>query len=229
MNCKNVLLFLILLVSFNSCAILKTITDEEYYSSSDSQARTDSNFNKPNGCYAKCLMPPDFEVEEAEPYPVFTGAFLENTEYTEEILIQISSPGTKWVKKKADKNCLSANPEDCLVWCLVNVPGLTKTITVVTDTSKTEDYEYRNIEKVTKIEGEGGTEWRAVVCENEISSSLIRKIQLELKRRDYYIGELSSVFDPKTKSALVALQRKENLPIGNLDFDTLDFLGVEID
>ncbi len=29
----------------------------------------------------------------------------------------------KWVKKKADQNCLSANPEDCLVWCLVETKG----------------------------------------------------------------------------------------------------------
>ncbi len=30
---------------------------------------------------------------------------------------------TAWVKKKADRNCLSADPNDCLVWCLVDQPG----------------------------------------------------------------------------------------------------------
>lgn len=29
--------------------------------------------------------------------------------------IEVSPASTKWVKKKADKNCLSANPKDCLV------------------------------------------------------------------------------------------------------------------
>lgn len=28
----------------------------------------------------------------------------------------------KWVQKKTDTNCLSADPKDCLVWCLVEVP-----------------------------------------------------------------------------------------------------------
>lgn len=27
--------------------------------------------------------------------------------------------GQKWEKRRADKNCTSSNPEDCLVWCLV--------------------------------------------------------------------------------------------------------------
>lgn len=43
--------------------------------------------------------------------------------------IEVSPASTKWVKKKADKNCLSANPEDCLVWCLVEVPASYRTLT----------------------------------------------------------------------------------------------------
>ncbi len=46
---------------------------------------------------------------------------------TETIVTRPAS--TKWVKKKADKNCLSADPNDCLVWCLVEVPEQTRTIT----------------------------------------------------------------------------------------------------
>lgn len=29
--------------------------------------------------------------------------------------------GTRWIKKKADGKCLSTNPDDCLIWCLVQV------------------------------------------------------------------------------------------------------------
>ena len=35
---------------------------------------------------------------------------------------------TKWVQKKANKDCLSADPNDCLVWCLVEAPAQTQTI-----------------------------------------------------------------------------------------------------
>ena len=42
----------------------------------------------------------------------------------ENIEEQIGKPKTvkKWVRKKTDRNCLSADPDDCLVWCLVDVP-----------------------------------------------------------------------------------------------------------
>jgi hypothetical protein len=34
-----------------------------------------------------------------------------------------TAASTKWVKKQPDRNCLSSNPDDCAVWCLVEVPG----------------------------------------------------------------------------------------------------------
>lgn len=46
---------------------------------------------------------------------------------TEQLLT--SPAATKWVKKKADKNCLSHDPNDCLVWCLVEVPAQYTTVT----------------------------------------------------------------------------------------------------
>jgi peptidoglycan hydrolase-like protein with peptidoglycan-binding domain len=46
--------------------------------------------------------------------------------------VEISPATTKWVKRKADKNCLSANPEDCLVWCLVEVPAEYRTVSKTT-------------------------------------------------------------------------------------------------
>jgi hypothetical protein len=46
---------------------------------------------------------------------------------TEKILV--SEATTRWEKKKADPNCLSANPEDCYVLCLIEVPAQYKTVT----------------------------------------------------------------------------------------------------
>ncbi len=42
--------------------------------------------------------------------------------------IETAPASTKWVKKKADKNCLSADPNDCLVWCLVETPARFKSV-----------------------------------------------------------------------------------------------------
>lgn len=46
---------------------------------------------------------------------------------TEQVLVQPAS--TKWVKGRADANCLSANPDDCKVWCLTEIPAQYKTVT----------------------------------------------------------------------------------------------------
>ncbi len=43
--------------------------------------------------------------------------------------IEVTPASTNWVKKKADRNCLSADPNDCLVWCLVEVPATYRTVT----------------------------------------------------------------------------------------------------
>lgn len=43
--------------------------------------------------------------------------------------IETKPAGTKWVRKKADADCLSANPDDCLVYCLVETPAEYQTLT----------------------------------------------------------------------------------------------------
>ncbi len=48
---------------------------------------------------------------------------------TESEQIEVAPATTKWVRRKADRNCLSADPNDCLVWCLVEVPAKTEVVT----------------------------------------------------------------------------------------------------
>ena len=42
--------------------------------------------------------------------------------------IETAPAATKWVKKRANRNCLSTDPNDCLVWCLVETPAQYQTI-----------------------------------------------------------------------------------------------------
>ena len=46
---------------------------------------------------------------------------------TEKVLTKPAS--TKWVETKGDKTCLSADPKDCIVWCMVEIPATYKTVT----------------------------------------------------------------------------------------------------
>ncbi|MDA9774233.1 hypothetical protein N9B82_04675 [Saprospiraceae bacterium] len=68
---------------------------------------------------AKCYLLDRDGKEFTKENALFTSASTEDPrQYLDLIVNKLQA--TKWVKKKADKNCRSANPEDCLVWCLVN-------------------------------------------------------------------------------------------------------------
>lgn len=77
-------------------------------------------------------VPPVYETVE-ETYVVEEGYIrYEVAEPTFETVterIEIRPATTKWIKKQADATCLSADPDDCLVWCMVEIPAEFKTIT----------------------------------------------------------------------------------------------------
>jgi len=55
------------------------------------------------------------ELLKQEEYAIVAKEFITIEETT--------AATSRWIRKRADRNCLSANPDDCLVWCLVEVPA----------------------------------------------------------------------------------------------------------
>jgi len=181
---------------------------------------------KPGSCFAKCLIP-DQVRNDSLFYFVFTGdPELETVDTYEETFV-IQEGGTKWVKKKADRNCMSSNPDDCLVWCLQETPEIVEKRTILADTTQTKNFEEEYI-LISSVVSEGGfTEWREVVCENNITSYMIEDVSLALIARGYQQeDELTDTIDSNLKAALVSFQRANALPTGQFDLETLDALGV---
>jgi hypothetical protein len=78
------------------------------------------------------MMPATFETvtETIMTKPASSRLVEVPAEYgTETETLLVSPAATKWVKRKADKNCLAADPNDCQVWCLVEVPARYETVT----------------------------------------------------------------------------------------------------
>ena len=66
-----------------------------------------------------------FEIEPAyEKIEKLTPKIEYVTETTE-----IKPASTKWVKKEGDASCLSADPRDCDIWCLIEIPAEYQTVT----------------------------------------------------------------------------------------------------
>jgi hypothetical protein len=276
---------------------------------------------------------------------------------TVEERIEVSPASTRWVKRQADRNCLSADPNDCLVWCLVEVPAQYKVVTkqvkqvcpagyaesgedciryidvpaeyaartkrvvvkpaivqenvipaeykqmkkdvlkqkagykeeiipaeyttitrqvvknparvreealpakfvsitkqiideeaFISEENVPAEYEtvakkavandalvrtveipaeYATLTKKQLVKKGGFTEWREVLCGNKITGYTIRQIQKSLKDRGYNPGPIDNVLGLKTKTALTKFQRDKGLPVGQLDLETLQALGIQ--
>ncbi len=69
-------------------------------------------------------------------------------------------------------------------------------------------------------------EWKDVICGSGCYAPSYLAIHKSLKQKGYYSDTLSNILNESTKLALVQFQKDNNLPVGNLDFDTLRMLGV---
>jgi hypothetical protein len=170
--------------------------------------------------------------------------------------IMVSPATQKWVKGVADAGCLSANPADCQVLCLQQVPAVYKKVSrkIVKTPSYKQDIplaaEYKIVSKQVidqptrseqieipatykkaihkELLRKGGySEWKEILCADKLTASRIVAIQKALKANGYDPGPLDDVFGSQTKAALVKYQQDKNLPVGNLNLETLRSLGVE--
>ena len=181
--------------------------------------------DNPDACYARCLIPSIYE-KSYEEVIIFTGDDDNTNAAIDTIDYEISPDTTIWVKKKADKKCLSANPDDCLVCCLENVDAVTEQVIIVTDTTTTKDFQIIDFEKIKLISQGGVTEWREVVCEEDLDISMIKAIQQQLKEQGFYSGEVDGISNDSLKKSLVQFQRKNGFPEGQFDLESLNGLGI---
>jgi hypothetical protein len=178
--------------------------------------------SEPGKCYQKCLSPAEIIWTQNE-FAIFTGnddsnIYLKDTTF-------IIPPSKKWVKKKSDTPCHSPNPEDCLVWCLEQVPQRQVQHTIMIDSTQTDDFIMKRLE-LGKREMQQ-TEWQEVVCAKDVSPKLITQICSKLQMEGYSRVDCSSAkLDSSLKNAINAYQKDNQLPIGGLNMETMYRLGI---
>ena len=259
------------------------IPNDNKYDGSLSEANNNLPPNAEAGkCYARCFVADQFEFKEetvidkpvsyktvsipATYRTVFDTITVKpaSTRYeeiaavyetvTEDIMV---SPATqKWVKSVANAGCLSANPADCQVMCLQEVPAVYKKVArrivktpairqehpvqaeykivahqVVDNPARTEQVEipatYKKVMHKELVRKGGYSDWKEILCASKLTTSKIIAIQTALKNSGYNPGPLDDVFGEQTKTALIKYQQDKNLPVGNLNIETLKALGVE--
>lgn len=182
----------------------------------------------PGKCFAKAFIPDVYQYDY-ETYYRYTGHVSGSIAGVEKYFVETTAEQTKWVKKRADKNCLSSNPEDCMVWCLITDPPKEVEIMEVVDTFLCKDFVLDSIKYETIIQEGGFTEWRQVVCERYITQELIEEIQESLIEHGILVRGESETGkrDKAFESAVVKIQRMNGLSICQLDLETLDHLEID--
>ena len=71
------------------------------------------------------------------------------------------------------------------------------------------------------------TVWTEILCASKTTNSKIRDVQRALDARGYDPGPIDGVLGIKTQTALKQYQKDNNLPLGNLNLETLKALGIK--
>lgn len=71
--------------------------------------------------------------------------------------------------------------------------------------------------------------WKDVICGTGCYMPSYLSIHQSLKQKGYYSDTLNNILNESTKLALIQFQKDNNLPVGNLDIETLRGLGVLTD
>lgn len=223
---KSTSLILLVIFTLTSCALFTYAPVDKRSYNSSSQRVQEGMPIEPGACFAKCLIQDEFK-DVIHEFAVFTGEKQEANVILDTILWESVPAHTAWEKKVVDKNCLSDDPKDCLVWCLVNVPAQSKTLVVVNDTLLTDNYEIITENRSELVQEGGFTEWRKVICDKDLNTDISIQIQEQLKTRGLYEGDINGILKSETREALVHFQKINGLPVGQLDLDTLDALEVD--
>ena len=85
--------------------------------------------------------------------------------------------------------------------------------------------EYKTIRHKTLLEKGGSPKWVEVLCPKSINTVLITQLQLALKARGFYNGELHGILSFDVRNALKIFQQEKELLVGQLDKVTLEALG----
>lgn len=114
----------------------------------------------------------------------------------------------------------------------VEIPAEYKTVKVrkVAELAKekrtTIPAEYQTITKREKVT-DGRMQWQPILCETNVSTDFIRRLQRALSSVGHNPGPIDGVFGRETMSALTAYQREKKLASGQLTLETIKVLGIK--
>lgn len=190
---------------------------------------------EPGKCYAMCQLPSKFRTVEVTYFVYIGDDEVEDNDNLEIVMAGYEHGGREWVQME---NIKTGHNRGGRVWCLVERPHIEgEEIIVVKDTLWTKDFVEETYTEVHYSEngdnlGVGFLPvWKEILCENKVNPRLLLQIENALFRKGHYkakfVGRARFSFDTEFRAALNDFQKANNLPVGNLNLETLDHLGIK--
>ena len=115
----------------------------------------------------------------------------------------------------------------------VEIPAEYKTVKVKKQVAPAQEKriaipEEKQIVKKTKKISDGKLEWKPILCETNMTTQVIKEIQVALKSNGYYFGPVDGVVGPGTISGLRLYQDANGLATGGITLESLKTLGVKM-
>lgn len=178
-------------------------------------------------CYGQCKKP-IYYIDTVKNYYVYTGDSTKENVKLVEIILKDQPKKEIWVQKMNNKNCLSQNPNDCMVWCLETVPAVKESLITVLDTIQTRNFYVHSIAYKQKVDEQ---KWykREVLCSEKLNKDMIKKIQKALKNLDYFDHKVNGKLDNRLIEAMEDFQNENNLYVGGITMEALDLLKIKLE
>jgi len=120
------------------------------------------------------------------------------------------------------------------ILCLVEDPAEYKTVEKKILVSpeqpeyKTIPAQFENVTKTDVIQTER-LEWRRILCDTNVTTATIMRVQRALQAKGYDIGSIDGRVGSKTMKAINAYQLKNGLASRGITYETLGHLGVSLE
>lgn len=177
---------------------------------------------KGGNCYAKAIFPTSYLTQVDTFYQYIGNDF--DQEGINFIKIETKPAGKVWEKKKSTTPCHSTNPDDCLVWCLVDIPAEVDSFYIIEDLSQTNEYEMV-IKERKIISTKSYTDWTEVICEKQITNDLIEELSRMLVAKQYLVKSESKI-NKTFQQAIQNYQKENGLAYGPLTKEVVDHLRM---
>ncbi len=168
-------------------------------------------------CYERTVLPLKYNYDNSE-LPIYDGYDLES-EYLDTIYLY-HDLYSKEDYKRQTLNRSTSFPR-------TKIEDISEMVIVVNDTSKFQEeyYEFEYIDQ-SLIVTQKHTKWMEVVCQDKVNENLLELLCEEFYISGYTIDCEEVKYDKYFKANLTKFQKRNGLPVGNLNIRTMKFLNI---